>query len=687
MHNKVINFFIYGAVVALVILLNTPQAQGSRGVSILLDGEPVVGDVSPYIDENSRTLLPVRLVAEALGGDVYWDSENRRVEITRNPSLVELFIGKKTALVDGEEKVMDTTAVIDNERTMVPLRFVAESFNVEVDWCEETRTASLTSQVEPAETDIDPQPAVISASLLNIRAGPSVEYPGLAQLSQGTEISLTGRTGDWWRILYSYDDGEAEGWVDGSYVEKKDLLPEEPEEPEEEEEDKEEAEGVKEPAPEPAPPPEPPKSPTPPPQDTGSFSLSSAAKSVLVMKDMVNVRSSPGTAHSIIDRVYFGDRLEVTDENEGWYQVVLSNGQKGWIAGWLVAISYESQQDKGSFVSVQNLSGPVIASWSGKKDASSAIDKSLPVITGLEVVLSTEGVGLRVKGDSGLELPHVFRLNDSSRMVLDFKGLLGDVDEIPPLEVHNGAVVRIRASQYEDDKVRIVADLQEETVRTVKRKGEEGLLEFSFQTVFPPPNTVVIDPGHATISQWGSDTGAVGSSGLTEREVVTSISRMLGEILLEEGFSVIYTREADTALALHERSWAANQSGGVFVSIHANAHPDSAVMGTETFYPGEKGGASRELLGASRTLANHVQENLVDLLKRKDRGVKQANFAVLRNSQLPAILVEVAFLSNPQEERMLADPSFQKLAAQAVARGIIGYAEEQGDQQRKVAVP
>lgn len=693
MQKRMLQFFTCGAVFLLASLLFVPQVQGTREVSIVLDGNPVVSDVSPYIDENSRTLVPVRFVAEALGGDVSWDGKNRRVEITRSTSVVELFIGQKTALVDAAEVEMDTTAVIENERTMVPLRFVAESFTVEVGWCGETRTVSLSSEILKADSETEALPAVISASQLNVRTGPAVEYPRLAQLSQGTEVTLTGQTGDWWRILFNREGGEAAGWVDGRYVKEKASPPVEPEEDKKDPVEEPEEKGEKEEKqPSEPPPPEPeqlPQASTPPapPVDGGSFALSSASKSVMVMKDMVNVRSSPGTSFPIIDRVYFGERLEVASAKDGWYQVHLASGQQGWLAGWLVATYYENPREKGSFVSAQNFSGPVIASWSGKKAPDSSAAKGLPVITGLEVILSEEGAGLRVKGDGGLEVPNIFKLKTPSRMVFDFKGRLGDVDEMPPLEVHQGSVIRIRASQYTDDTVRIVTDLQDGNVRAVTRKRGGDLLEFSFQSVFPPPNTVIIDPGHATISTWGSDTGAVGRSGLTEREVNTNISRMLGEILLEEGFSVLYTREGETSLALQERALAANQSGGIFVSMHANAHPDSAVSGTETFYPGERGGASDELLAASKRLADHVQSELLSQLQRKDRGVKRANFAVLRNNQVPSILVEVAFLSNSQEEKLLADPSFQKRAAQAVARGIKNYAEEQQDRQRIIAAP
>mgnify|MGYP005832784161 CR=1 FL=1 len=177
---------------------------------------------------------------------------------------------------------------------------------------------------------------------------------------------------------------------------------------------------------------------------------------------------------------------------------------------------------------------------------------------------------------------------------------------------------------------------------------------------------VVLDPGHG-----GQDAGAVGPSGLQEKVVALAVARRAAEYLAGS-VAVRLSREDDVALGtddnseLGNRAKVANDWGAdCFVSIHCNSFGSSGARGTETYYhpASEKG----------RKLAGALQKCLVDALQLADRGVKQANFAVLRLTECPAALVEIAFISNPQEEAMLADPEFQARAARAVAEGVAGY--------------
>ncbi len=178
---------------------------------------------------------------------------------------------------------------------------------------------------------------------------------------------------------------------------------------------------------------------------------------------------------------------------------------------------------------------------------------------------------------------------------------------------------------------------------------------------------VCIDPGHG-----GKDPGAVGPTGLQEKIVTLAVAQKVAGILRGAGIDVILTRDTDKHLGstigadLSARAMVANQAGvGCFVSVHCNSASDSNAQGTETFcYNGATEG---------RKLAGLIQKHLVVALGRPDRGVKEANFAVLRETKMPAALVELAFISNPTEEGLLKNPQFQEKAALAIAQGVADY--------------
>lgn len=177
---------------------------------------------------------------------------------------------------------------------------------------------------------------------------------------------------------------------------------------------------------------------------------------------------------------------------------------------------------------------------------------------------------------------------------------------------------------------------------------------------------ICIDPGHG-----GRDPGAIGSSGLKEKDVTLSIGLKLREKLQLQGIQVVMTRDRDTALGssinedLNNRAAVANNAKvDYFVSIHCNAAGPSA-YGTETFAykPG----------GQGEQLANEIQNQLIHKIGLRNRGVKFANYAVLRNTNMPAILVETAFISNHAEERLLADDAWRDRFAEAIAVGICNH--------------
>src|SRR6266404_2253200 len=215
---------------------------------------------------------------------------------------------------------------------------------------------------------------------------------------------------------------------------------------------------------------------------------------------------------------------------------------------------------------------------------------------------------------------------------------------------------------------------------------------------------IVIDAGHG-----GHDTGTIGPTGLMEKDLCLDVALRLGKIIRQRlpGAEVVYTRADDTFIPLEERTRIANESkADLFISIHANSSHDHAARGIETYYLNLKGSpdamevASRENATAqesihdledivkkiarsekideSREFAADIQESLAKRIQKlnktvKDRGVRKAPFVVLVGADMPSILTEISFLSNPADERLLKNPEHRQRVAEGLYQGVANY--------------
>ena len=190
--------------------------------------------------------------------------------------------------------------------------------------------------------------------------------------------------------------------------------------------------------------------------------------------------------------------------------------------------------------------------------------------------------------------------------------------------------------------------------------------------------TIILDAGHG-----GKDGGASSRDGLVERDLVFDITLMVEEHLRLQGFNVIMTREDECDLAgehvqnrkredLSRRVEIMNNSeNAIAISIHANAIGNARWAGAQVFYDAK----SLE----NKELATHIMTSMranIEGLEREQRPI--SNIYILRNSQIPTALVEVGFLSNPDEARLLACEDYQRLMAYAIFEGILSYVEFMG---------
>jgi N-acetylmuramoyl-L-alanine amidase len=263
--------------------------------------------------------------------------------------------------------------------------------------------------------------------------------------------------------------------------------------------------------------------------------------------------------------------------------------------------------------------------------------------------------------------------------------------------VFEGAAGELRVSTLADPP-RLVLDFARPTDSAPRERRES----------VTPLRLVVLDAGHG-----GHDTGAVGPGGLQEKDLVLDVTRRVARLLEEKlDVKVLLSRDADQFVTLRDRTTYANRErADLFVSIHANAHRETASAGVETYFLSSEAtdGTARQVAALensvvqlektaarpsgrldavkailwdlaqsefqqeSSRLAEVVQDSITQSLRIPNRGVKQAGFYVLGGAAMPAILIEIGFVTNPKEERRLKDLKYRDEIARAIFAGLADY--------------
>jgi len=288
------------------------------------------------------------------------------------------------------------------------------------------------------------------------------------------------------------------------------------------------------------------------------------------------------------------------------------------------------------------------------------------------------------------------------------------------IPIQDGLLKQVRGAQFDKTTVRVVLDTESVEDYKIFTLADPFRVVIDVTGTKPKPKlhgklptlaeqfglgvkTIVIDPGHG-----GKDPGARGVNGLQEKDVVLKVAKKVAAILEKEtAFKVLLTRDRDVYLPLEERTAIANtKEADLFVSIHANSAPNIHASGVETYFLSlatsreEMQAAARENAASSSQisdlqkilqdlmqnskieesarLAGSVQGELANGLNRnyavKNLGVKKAPFIVLIGAQMPAILTEIAFLSNKEEVRRLQDDRYLEAIARHIAAGVRQYA-------------
>ncbi|MDD3538629.1 MAG: N-acetylmuramoyl-L-alanine amidase [Atribacterota bacterium] len=351
------------------------------------------------------------------------------------------------------------------------------------------------------------------------------------------------------------------------------------------------------------------------------------------------------------------------------------------------------------------------------------ITSQKPMVTAIRHYIHPDKT--RIVIDVSKKSPYqVFTLTDPDRIVIDVEASLSQLsEEQKEIQLEDLLVRRVRMGQFTQDTVRIVMDLKEKyefqafdlsspdrivvdiftpqsqlDITTKTEVSEKAETEKVKQPV------IVIDPGHG-----GSQPGAIGPSGLKEKEVALDIALRLRNKLQNDGFTVYLTREKDIEVPLENRPlMAVQKEATAFISIHTNSviqKGSSTARGIETYVLNSRyiGASAKDVadrenrasqfyhyeddilnqiiadleesasISFSLDFADIVQKRLVQHTGLDNRGVKQAPFIVLKGLNMAGVLIEVGFISNPNEEKLLKTPEFREKVAQALSEAVKEY--------------
>lgn len=623
-----------------VPVTNTTNNPGNTAVTVILNQKKMQFEVPPRI-ENGRTLVPLRAIFEAMGASVEWNDSTRTVTARRGSATVILPLGSTSPTVNGQTWKLEVPAKIVNGRTLAPLRFVGEAFGGQVDWNAQSRTINI-SYVPPQL----PAAVTVKEAQVNLRQSPSTSASKVDSAAKGEIMTVLAAKDGWYQVKH----GSIIAWVASWVVEaaSEDVSPgPSPVEPE-------------------TPPVVEPEEPTP-------------------ITPTPEVDNEPENAlHLSRTRDASGIRIMISSKEEMEPNIKQGRGN--------VQYEFTDRQLQGLNYFEESIGSQLLKAKASSQGQDTLINIDFP--SDLEYKLSVEengkklvvfipntvisfekipfgSVGDRFVIKTVCPVTPVGTISGDKLLVsIPNLGLKKDVNYSYSSDLISSMKVAANPSKISDLLISFnTLDMGKYSFAASGSNGDLNII--LMRKIITPPREalVVLDPGHG-----GRDTGARGSQ-LDEKVVNLAVAQKVGELLKQKGIQAEYTRSDDIYVGLEERSAIANRlNAALFVSIHSNSNVQSAPNGTETYFYAPLENPSLYVQRDDRSkIASLLQTELINKLQRTNRGVKEANFSVLRNTQMPSSLIEMAFISNPTEQDLLLNEDFRNLAAQAIANGIEQY--------------
>lgn len=656
------------------------KKQSVSTVPVLVDGQAINSDVPPFIYKD-YTMVPIRFVAESLGSEVSWNGKNKTVTINDSKKQIVLGINSSYVYINGQKQKLPNgvpspklvnTSNANYSRTMIPLRFVSETLGHNVKWDNEKRIAYIEKNKdidkEINETEIN-SITVDSNSNIKISASSTFKY-------QATDLTNPSR------IVIDIPDTKL-NLKDGSKFDENGIV------------------------------------------------------NISVGKTYVDkISASQFSTNPSITRIviHLNENVEykiVSAKDEKSIEIgftrlnKVENLKMETINGQEAIVIYNSLNSRTNTLKLSNPNRIVLDILDSTVDLEKQIsyDYQLGIIKNVRVsqfspdsLYKPDDKVVRVVFDikDGINDPNIKISSDGNRIIVmpdknPWEGIkyenngsekifsimaknetryttnydtLRKIMEINipkenanltngTINVNDNFIDRIVISDNSgNSKVEIYFKKSIEYAVLSKEVDSEIKIKFARDSqIEPKERLIVIDPGHG-----GKDPGAISQNGYYEKNVTISIANKLNDRLRELGYNTEMTRYDDTYLGLYDRTDIANKiNADIFVSIHSNAHNDKSISGLQTLYhPSKKEGD-----GSSYQLAKMIHEEVLKSTGFQDKKmVERPNLAVLRTSNMPAALIEVGFISNLEDEKLITNSEFQDRVVDGIIKGIERYFAE-----------
>lgn len=495
----------------------------------------------------------------------------------------------------------------------------------------------LCSIIIPAKSNANGDEVMATVSSLHMRSGPGLAYPIIKTINKEERLNVLETQDDWIRV----SNGQASGWVAAWYTK---------------------------------------------PIDTQNSKPQIAISKV----DRLNVRSQASIDSAVLTQLSAGDQATVISIQGKWVEITF-NQVKGFVAEEYITVSNKEDSSPTKEVSLTPF-------------FQVAVDilnvRSKPDLTSKRVTQVKKGKQYKVLKKQNNWL-NIELSDDQDGWVYSFYGTMtshsnpksnigADQEKSTAITiVYNGTNLRSKPSTSSEVVYRANAGESFQTVKTsndwFEIKLSSGKTAFVASWVVSNTNgvkkpngieekatrkkgtlnglTIVVDPGHG-----GNDSGATGTRGTHEKGITLQTSELLKSKLLSAGANVVMTRDSDVYVDLRKRVSIGHQvAADAFISIHYDSTDSHSINGFTTYY----------MHNYQKGLAQSVHKGLGEKLSLRDRGAQPGNYLILRENRQQAILIELGFLSNPSEERLVNTDQFREQASLGIYNGIITYFDSQ----------
>ncbi len=633
---------------------------------INLDGIELAGDVPPVI-LNDRTLVPVRLISENLGAKVSWDSKEYKVMITKDNKNITLKIDSAKVAVDGKEKILPdkVPAKLISDRTMVPVRFVSEELGVKVDWDSKNRAVLLKSNKD-IKNVIRLNDVTMSSNEIKLKLSENVKYTDVS-LTNPDRLVLDLENTKMATLKDTYEGGTFFKTIRISQFKEDPLITRvvidlnSSSEYKVIQENKELTIQFKQPK-----------------NNTKfEFKENNEKENFVIYRDLKGeyktfYLSSPNRL--VVD--LYGSTLE--NDNGGKEQEI----NKEYLKNYKTYYHENEGKTRVTLTLKENIDTQKIKITEEGNNIRILFDfeKAPPInIKNKNLKYEAEGNNfiLTVLQNNSEKAESIEFDEWYNKIKIKIKNTYVDLEK-ENINVEDNYVKNIEIDT-DSDYTYVFISIKSNVLYNVLEDGKNKLIKIKLSKNEPIKQSgkplIVLDPGHG-----GSAPGAISPIDKTkEKDLTLSITKKLNDLLKENGYDTLMTREEDANPSLTDRSDLANSNNAtIFISIHINSIENKeSVKGIETlYYPNDGQYAyGRD----NKSFASIVQKELIKETKAVDRKiVSRPNLAVLKNTKMPAVLIECGFLTNNEELELMKSSEYQEKLAGAVYNGIKEYFDENG---------